>query len=164
MILRPVTPTDADAILGIWNPLIRDSEATFNAVEKTRADILDLHAAKATAGHAFLVAEGPGGIAGFALYGQFRAGSGYARCMEHTVILRPAARGRGIGRALMAAIEDHARTGGAHTMVAGISSANPGAIRFHSALGYAQVATLPAVGYKFGRWYDLHLMQKVLDG
>jgi len=162
MILRAATASDAPAICAIWNPVIRDTEATFNALQKTPADITAMIDAKTAAGHALILAEDAGTLLGFATYGQFRGGIGYARTMEHTVILAPQAHGRGIGRALMAAIEDHARTRGAHSMFAGVSSGNPAGVAFHAALGYAHVATLRQVGHKYDTWYDLHLMQKML--
>ena len=119
-------------------------------------------AARQADGHAFLVAELDGMVRGFASYGQFRAGIGYARTMEHTVILAPDAGGNGLGRALVTAIEDHARAGGAHSIFAGVSGENEAGRAFHAALGYQTVAILPQVGFKFGRWMDLHLMQKLL--
>ncbi len=160
MTLRPARAGDAEAIAAIWNPVIRDTEITFNAVEKSPGEIAAMVAAKAGAGHGFLVAETGGALAGFALYGQFRGGVGYARTMEHTIILAPAARGQGIGPRLMAALEDHARDAGAHMMFAGVSSGNPAGRAFHARLGYDEVVTLGQVGWKFGRWFDLHLMQK----
>lgn len=162
MIIRPAIPTDAPSILAIWNPIIRDTAVTFNAIEKTALDLHQMIADKATAGHGFLVAEHNGAIAGFASYGQFRAGAGYAHTMEHTIVLGPNARGLGLGRALMTAIEDHARQAGAHSIFAGVSAENPDGRAFHAAMGYAEVATLRDVGYKFGRWMNLHLMQKIL--
>lgn len=162
MIVRYATQADADAICGIWNPVIRDSEITFASTPKTPGDIAAMIAARDDAGHAFLVADAAGECLGFATYGQFRGGTGYARCMEHAVILAPEARGSGTGRALLAAIENHARAGGAHSIFAGVSSGNPAGIAFHERLGYSHAATLREVGWKFGRWYDLHLMQKFL--
>ena len=47
-------------------------------------------------------------------------------------------------------------------MIAGISAENLAGIGFHAAIGYAEVARLAEVGWKFGRWYDLVLMQKFL--
>lgn len=162
-VIRPARPEDAARIVAFWNPLIRETMVTFNPQEKTVAELADSIAAKAAADHGFLVAEEDGEVLGFASYGQFRAGAGYIRAMEHTIILAPAARGRGIGRALMAGIEDHARTRGVHSMIAGVSGGNPEGRRFHAAIGYAEVAVVPQVGWKFGRFWDLVLMQKLLS-
>jgi len=160
--IRPATAADCAAIAAIWNPVIRDTLVTFTTAEKTAEGLAATLAEKTAAGHGFLVAEGADGLAGFATYGQFRAGPGYARTMEHSVILAPGARGRGIGRALMAAVEAHAAAAGAHSIFAGVSGANPEGRAFHAAMGYREVAVLPEVGFKFGRWIDLVLMQKFL--
>ena len=160
--IRPATTSDLAALLAIWNPLIRDTLITFNSTQKTLADMEKMLAEKAAAGQAFLVAEADGRVAGFATYGQFRGGVGYAHTMEHTIILGEATRGKGLGRALMRAVEDHARASGAHSIFAGVSGGNPEGRAFHAAMGYREAAVLPEVGYKFGRWWDLVLMQKFL--
>lgn len=160
--IRPALPTDCAAIAAFWNPVIRDTMVTFNSVEKTEEELRGTLQAKARDGCPFLVAEEEGRVLGFATYGQFRGGVGYARTMEHTIILAPETRGRGLGRALMAAIEDFGRARGVHSMIGGVSGANPPGIAFHAALGYAQVAVLPEVGFKAGQWLDLVLMQKLL--
>ncbi|MBD3680120.1 MAG: N-acetyltransferase family protein [Rhodobacteraceae bacterium] len=162
MTIRAATDADIPGILAIWNPVIRDTAITFNPVEKSEADLAAMLAEKAAAGHGFLVAEDAGEILGFVTYGQFRGGVGYARTMEHTIILAPGAHGRGLGRALMAAIEDHARAGGAHSLFAGVSSGNPSGVAFHAAIGFREVVVLREVGWKFGQWYHLHVMQKFL--
>lgn len=160
--IRPALATDAAAIAAFWNPVIRDTAITFNPVEKSAAEVAAMILGRQSAGHGFFVAEYQGQVAGFASYAQFRGGAGYARTMEHTIILSPAAQGTGLGRALMSALEDHARTGGSHSMIAGVSAENPAGRAFHAAIGYTEIATLPQVGYKFGRWMDLVLMQKIL--
>ncbi|WP_199258358.1 GNAT family N-acetyltransferase [Paracoccus binzhouensis] len=162
MIIRPAEDRDMAAILGFWNPLIRETTVTFSSEEKTAGGLALMIAQRRAAGREFLVAEEDGAVLGLASYDQFRSGNGYAHCMEHTVILSPAARGRGIGRALMAAIEDHARAGGAHGMIAAVSAENPAGIAFHRAIGYRQVGLVPQAGRKFGRWLDLVLLQKIL--
>lgn len=159
MMLRPATTSDIPAILAIWNPLIRDTTVTFTTIEKTPDT---LSADIAARGPAFVVAETGGGLAGFASYGTFRGGPGYAHTAEHTVILGPGARGRGIGRALMARLEEIARAQGIHVLIGGVSGANPGAIAFHEAIGFDRVGHLPQVGRKFGKWLDLVLLQKTL--
>lgn len=160
--LRPAMPEDAAAIAALWNPFIRDTAVTFNSVEKTAQGLAADITAKAAGGQAFLLAELDGDLAGFATYGQFRGGVGYAHTMEHTVILAPQAHGRGVGRALMAGIEEHARQAGVHSMLAGVSAENEAGIAFHRAIGYVEMARLPQVGRKFGRWMDLVLLQKML--
>lgn len=162
MMLRPVAEGDIPAILAFWNPLIRESTITFSSEERTAEGLARMIAGRRAAGRAFLVAEEAGAVLGLASYDQFRAGNGYAHCMEHTVILSPAARGRGVGRALMAALEDHARAGGAHGMIAAVSAENGAGLAFHRAIGYRQVGLVPQAGRKFGRWLDLVLLQKIL--
>jgi phosphinothricin acetyltransferase len=159
--IRPARPGDYPAILAIWNPLIRDTTVTFSSEEKTTETLAALIAERRAAGREFFVAEAEG-LQGFASYAQFRGGNGYAHAMEHTVILGPGASGRGFGRALMAAIEDHARAAGHHTMHAGVSGENAAGVAFHSRLGYRTVGIVPESGWKFGRWLDLVLMQKRL--
>lgn len=157
--IRAATGADVAAILGFWNPVIRDTLVTFNAAEKTEAELAGMIATRP----AFLVADEGAGPVGFASYAQFRGGVGYRHTMEHTIILGPAARGRGLGRALMTALEAQAREGGVHSLFAGVSAANPEGRAFHAALGYAEIAVLPEVGFKAGRWLDLVLMQKILS-
>ncbi|OZB15114.1 MAG: GNAT family N-acetyltransferase [Rhodobacterales bacterium 34-62-10] len=160
--LRPAEARDASDVAAIWNPVIRETAATFTTQEKTPEGLAGDFAARAAEGRLFLVAEDAGAVLGFATYFQFRNGPGYARTMEHSIILASAARGRGVGRALMAGLEDHARAGGVHSLWAGVSAENPAGVAFHRAIGFAEIARLPEVGYKFGRWMDLVLMQKIL--
>lgn len=163
MKIRQARSQDSAALAAIWNPIIRDTLITFNATEKSPAEIEALLAGKARDGHPFLVALDADGILGFATYGPFRAGAGYARTAEHTILLGPAARGRGTGRALMAALEGHAQAQGLHSLIAGVSAANPGGVAFHARIGFREIARLPEVGFKAGQWLDLVLMQKLLQ-
>jgi phosphinothricin acetyltransferase len=160
-VIRDAAAADAGAVAALWNHWIRDTLVTFNFAEKSEAEVADLIVSRQAAGRAFLVAE-EGGCLGFATYAQFRGGVGYALTMEHTVLLAPQARGRGVGRRLMAAVEEHARGAGVHSLFGGVSSANPEGRAFHLALGFAEVAVLREVGWKWGRFLDLHLMQKIL--
>jgi phosphinothricin acetyltransferase len=157
-VIRPATPADAAAVAAIWNHYIRHTTVTFASTERTETEVAGLIAARP----AFFVAETASGIAGFATYTQFRGGDGYARCMEHTIQLAPGASGTGLGRALLAAVEDHARAGGAHSIFAGVSAENEAGRAFHARMGYAEAAILRQTGWKFGRWLDLVLMQKFL--
>jgi L-amino acid N-acyltransferase YncA len=160
--IRPFEARDTGAVLAIWTPVIRHTTITFSSEEKTPESLAAMVAERRAAGREFLVAEADGLVLGFATYAQFRGGNGYAHAMEHTVILGEGARGRGVGRALMAAVEDHARAAGAHTMVAAVSGENAAGIAFHKAVGYVEVGLMPESGRKFGRWLDLVLLQKIL--
>lgn len=160
--IRPATDADCPAIAAIWNAVIRDTVFTFTTQEKTPAGLRDLLADCTAEGRGLFVAVQGGDIAGFATYAPFRPGPGYAHTMEHSVHVADGARGQGIGRALMAALETHARSRGTHVMIAAISAPNGAARAFHTALGYAQAGSLPQVGFKSGKWLDLVLMHKRL--
>ena len=161
MLIRLATENDAGAIAALWNPYIRDTMVTFNAAEKSAADVVRMIDDRQALGHATCVAM-DNGLLGFATYAQFRGGVGYATCMEHSILLAPEARGRGVGRGLIAAICDHAAAAGAHQMIAGVSGENPAGRAFHAAMGFHHIATVPEAGFKFGRFIDLVLMQKFL--
>lgn len=156
--IRPAELGDAEGIAALWNLAIRETLITFNSNEKTLEEV------RFAIGDsdAFFVAEENGEILGYASFGPFRSGVGYAHTKEHSIMIAPATRGRGVGRALMARVEGVARAQGVHSLIAGVSGSNPGAEEFHTALGFAKVAVLPEVGFKFDRWHDLVLMQKFL--
>lgn len=158
MKVRPAVLSDAERIVAIQNPIIRDTAITFNSQLKTPDEVREAISTLPC----FLVAEGEEDVVGFISYMQFRRGVGYARAMEHTIVLSPEARGKGAGRALMSAAEDHARAAGIGSLWAGVSGENPDGVRFHARLGYEEITRLPKVGYKFGRWMDLVLMRKWL--
>ncbi|GHG99916.1 GNAT family N-acetyltransferase [Pseudodonghicola xiamenensis] len=159
MIIRPATAADAEALCAISNPIIRDTVITFSSTEKTPESVVEEIAARAPA---YVVAELEGRVLGFASYTQFRSGSGYVHSMEHSIQLAPEARGHGAGRALIAALEEIGRQNGVHVLVAGVSADNPMGLGFHAALGFIEVGRMSEVGYKFGRWLDLVLMQKII--
>ncbi|MFA8441515.1 N-acetyltransferase family protein [Yoonia sp.] len=154
--IRAAIPSDAAQIAAIWNHAIRETTITFNPVEKTEGEVAGLIAQDC------LVWDDGGHIMGFARYFPFRGGEGYRFTVEHTIMLQRQSHGQGGGRRLMAALCTNAKDAGKHTMFAGCSAENPGAVAFHARLGFQEVATLREVGFKFGRWIDLVLMQKTL--
>ena len=113
-----------------------------------------------------LVAEERGEVVGVAAFGWFRDAvkrPGYRFTVENTVHVREDRWGSGVGRDLMRALINEARDSGKHTMVAAIDGANQASIRFHKRLGFIEVARLPEIGTKLGRWLDLVLLQLRLD-
>ncbi len=159
MILRAAIAADAPVIATIWNRMIRDTLFTFTTDEKTDAGVTTMIADRPGA---FWVAQDDG-ILGFVTYAQFRSGPGYRMSIEHSIVLKDEARGRGVGRALMDKAMEMAAVQGLHVMVAGVSSANPGGVAFHSVLGFEHVGRMPQIAHKNGSWLDLILMQKILS-
>jgi phosphinothricin acetyltransferase len=156
-VIRSARPEDAAAIAAIWNHVIRHTTQTFTTAEKDVGALATQIGAQPC-----LVAEEGGAVLGFVTWSQFRNGPGYAFTAEHSVHVADGARGHGLGRALMVAAEDAARAAGLHSMIAGVAGENTGGAAFHAAVGYREIARLPEVGWKFGRWHDLVLMQKML--
>ena len=159
MILRRARMNDAAEVCAIINATIRDTLITFTTKERSEADIA---ADIAMRWDAYQVIVLDDHVVGFATYGAFRDGPGYAHTRELSIQLAPAARRQGFGHALMRRLEEVATAQGVHVLVAGISAANPQAQAFHAACGYVETGRMPQVGFKSGQWLDLVLMQKVL--
>lgn len=159
MIVRAADLGDAAGIAAALNPVIRDTTISFKPNELSLDEVRDL----ISTAPGIFVAEVDAKVVGYASYDQFRRGAGYARSMEHSIILTPEARGHGVGRALMEVVESHARAAGVGSLWAGVSGENPGGVAFHTRLGFETVAVLPKVGFKFDRWLDLTLMRKWLQ-
>ncbi len=159
MIVRQARIGDAAEVCAITNALIRDTTITFTTRERSEAGIAADIALRWTA---FQVAMQDGHVAGFATFGPFRQGPGYAHTRELSIQLAPRARGQGLGRALIERLEQVAIDQGVRVLVAGISGANRQAQAFHAACGFAETGRMPRVGFKAGQWLDLVLMQKAL--
>lgn len=166
MRVRDAVPGDAAAISAIYNATVATTTASWTEEPETVEARVAWLAARASAGHAVLVAETEGMIAGFAAYGDFRDAErwpGYRFTVENTVHVDAAHQGVGVGSALMTELVARAAAAGKHTMVAAIDGANIGSCRFHARHGFVETARMPAIGWKFGRWLDLVLMQRTLD-
>ena len=82
--------------------------------------------------------------------------------MEHLIVLAPESQGTGHVRRLMAAFEDEARQRGVHLLWAAVSGEKRAGVALHQKIDFKAITRLPQVGYKFGRWMDLVLLQKIL--
>ena len=168
--VRPVRVRDAiaddiPAISGLYNALIATTTVAWTEdlepIEAREA----WFAEQAAAGNPVLVAEVNGLVVGFASYDDFRDSTkwpGYRFTVEHTIHVAQTHAGSGLGRALLEALINRAVQRGKHAMVGAIDSENTGSIAFHARLGFVEVARIPQVGFKFGRWLNLVLVARIV--
>ncbi len=162
MSVRDATLGDLPRILAITNWAITETTALWTIAPATLAARGAWMAERLGAGFPVLVAEADGAVAGFGSYGPFRPHDGYLHTVEHSLYVDPAWQGRGLGRAMLAALVERATAAGKHAMVGGIEAGNIASIRLHQRAGFTGNGTLPQVGRKFDRWLDLTLMVKLL--
>lgn len=94
----------------------------------------------------------------------------YAWSVEASIYIASNARGQGLGRKLYAALERALRAMGVLNVNACIAvprtADDPyltdGSLAFHKRLGYQVVGTFHQSGCKFGRWYDVAWMEKMI--
>jgi L-amino acid N-acyltransferase len=162
VLVRTATEADAVEIASLLNALLATTTIEWTVTPRTPHDAL-----RWVADHELvLVAEDQDELVGLAAFGWFRdveKWPGYRFTVENTVHVREDRWGSGVGDALMRALLERARGSGKHTMIAAIDSTNDASIRFHTRFGFTEVARMPEVGAKFGRWLDLVLLQMSLD-
>ena len=166
VVVRDATRNDLPEITAIYNALLETTTHEWTETLHTISEREEWLAEQAANGHPALVAVLDDEVVGWATYGDFRDSQrwpGYRYTVEHSIHVREDQWGRGVGRALVESLMDHARAAGKHVMVAGIDADNVGSIRFHERLGFFEVARMPEIGEKFGRRLDLVLMQRMLD-
>jgi L-amino acid N-acyltransferase YncA len=162
VIVRPAGAQDAESIASLLNAHLATTTIEWTDTPHTSHSVLgwlDEH-------ETVLVAEESNEVVGVAAFGWFRdvvKRPGYRFTIENTIHVHADRWGSGVGRDLMSALIDKARTSGKHTMVAAIDATNEVSIRFHERLGFVEVARMPETGAKLGRWCDLVLLQLRLD-
>lgn len=162
--IRPATPADVSAIVAIYAHHVLTGTGTFEIDPPDEVDISMRMAKVAARGWPWLVSidEG-GGVNGYAYAGPFRERAAYDATVEDSIYISPTAMGKGIGRALLAALIEACLASGAHEMLAVIGdSGNHASIGLHRAFGFAEVGTMRGVGVKFGRTLDVVILQKSL--
>ncbi len=159
---RMAVEADLPEILAIYNHIIATSTAVYRDDPTTLEERADWLRQRQAAGFPTIVAERGGEVLGFASYGSFRgAFPGYRHSVEHSVHVGEAARGSGMGAALMGHLLDLAREANVHVMVGAVDADNAGSLRFHAKLGFAEAGHFHEVGRKFGRWLDLVFVEKI---
>jgi phosphinothricin acetyltransferase len=169
---RLVEPDDAVALAEIYNAEVAEASVTFDLVARTHDDQLrwiEQHrgphpALVAVDDDPALGAPGARGetVVGFASLSPFRDRPAYATTVEDSVYVHRSARGRGVGRRLLADLLDAAVDAGFHSVVGRIVGINETSIRLHEACGFQLVGVEREVGRKHGRWLDVVEMQRIL--
>jgi phosphinothricin acetyltransferase len=154
---------DGEAIRAIFNDAIAHTTALYDYAPRSAADIAAWFALCARRGDPVIGAfEADGTLAGFGSYGPFRERPANKYTVEHSVYVHPDHRGAGLGRGLLAALVEAATAQDYHVMIGAIDAANATSIALHRALGFRHAGTLSQVAFKFGRWLDLALYERVL--
>lgn len=166
MIIRPATFGDAGVMAEIYGHDVANGTGTFEEIAPDAAEMAARLETVLARGLPWVVAQNDAGrVLGYAYAAPYRLRSAYRYTAEDSVYVAPDARGRGVGRAALEAVIDACQALGMRQLVAVIGdSANAGSIGLHRALGFEPCGALPAVGFKHGRWLDVVLMQKALNG
>jgi phosphinothricin acetyltransferase len=158
--IRPATPADVAAITAIYRPAVLAGTASFELEAPDEEEMLRRWRAVVDGGYPYCVAELGGEVAGYAYANAYRSRPAYRFTVEDSVYVAPAAQGQGLGRALLAALIELCTAEGFRRIVAVIGdSAQHASIRLHRQAGFCMCGTIHAVGYKFGRWLDVVIME-----
>ena len=163
MLVRRAVSSDAEGIRRIYNAAVATTTATLDLVPRTPAEQqawMEAHSGVYPA----LVAEDEdaGSVVGFASLSAYRPRPGYATAVEDSVYVEEGRRREGIGRALLEATVDAARSHGFHSVIGRVVTEQEPSIRLHQACGFDIVGVERQIGRKFGRWLDVALLQRLL--
>lgn len=170
--IREAQEADAEALLGIYAPYVERTAITFEydvpTVEEFRRRISTIGSR-----YPYIVAadEGGGTALGYAYAHEFYGRAAYRRSVETSIYIAPAARRQGFGRRLYGELERRLRERGFLNMYACIAYGADdvadehlpaGSVGFHEAMGFGLCGRFHKCGYKFGRWYDVVWMEKMI--
>ena len=160
--VRGATNADLDAIRRIYNEGIEDRIATLDEDPKTADDIAawwDVHRDR----YAVLVAaRDDGDVVGWASLNPYSHRCAYAGVADLSIYVARAARGTGVGSALLAELENAAKQRAFHKIVLFTFAFNSGGQGLYRKLGYREVGTFREQGRLDGRFVDVTAMEKIL--
>lgn len=160
--IRPCQTGDLEAVHEIYSDAVLHGLASWEWTAPSRDEMHRRYDDIVRGNWPWLVAERDGKVAGFAYAGPFKTRAGYRWTVENSVYVTPQAQRQGVGRLLMETLIDVCEERGYRQMVAVIADSGGGSVALHAALGFGKAGTLPALGFKFGAWRDLVLMQRAL--
>lgn len=159
---------DAERLLEIYDYYVKNTAITFEYTTPTIEEFRG-RMEKTMQKYPYLVAEKDGVIAGYAYAGAFVGRAAYDWSCETSIYLDKNARRCGIGKTLYAALEKELKKMGILNMYACIGYPDnedeyltKNSAEFHSHIGFTQVGEFHKCGYKFGRWYNMIWMEKII--
>lgn len=154
MKIRDLRPDDWPAVRAIYDEGIRGGDATFEteAPSWQRWD--------AAHPELRLAAEQDGAIVGWAALSPVSDRCCYEGVGEVSVYVAEAARGAGVGRALLDALVERSEQAGYWTLNAGVFPENKASIRLHEACGFREVGVRERLGELRGVWRDVVLLER----
>ena len=168
MNIREATLLDAKAMLDIYAPYVEHTAITFEYDVPTLEDFCH-RLGKVQAKYPWVVAEQNGRVLGYAYASAFKERDAYQWAVETSIYVDENVKRQGIGRQLHDVLEQRLKSQGILNMNACISYIekedeflNLDSVRFHECLGYKKVAHFHQCGKKFGRWYDMIWMEKMI--
>lgn len=158
--VRAMAPGDWPEVERIYQAGIDTGDATF----ETRAPTWEAFDASRLP-HPRLVAEVEGDVAGWVAASAVSARPVYRGVVEHSIYVDPAARGRGVGRALLEAFVAAAEAAGIWTIQSSIFPENVASLRLHAVAGFREVGrreriAQAAAGPHAGEWRDTILIER----
>lgn len=156
--IQPATLADWPDIERIYREGIRTGHATF----QTEADIPagERWFADHMAGLVFKAVDEAGTLLGWAALSPVSSRCVYAGVAEVSVYVGEAARGQGVGLALMERLITASEEAGVWTLQAGIFPENTASIELHKRVGFRVVGVREKLGCMNGVWRDVMLMER----
>ena len=166
--IRFVRPDDAEALAAIYAPYVEHTAITFEYDPPTPEEFRRRMEAIQRR-YPYLAAEEDGVILGYCYAAPYKGRAAYDWAAETSIYVRRDIHRQGLGKRLYAVLEDLLRAQGIRDMLACIALPEPedefltlDSIRFHTAMGFREIARFQNIGNKFGRWYHMVWMDKVL--
>lgn len=163
VLIRDAEARDLPAITEIYREAVLNGTATYELDPPDQPEMTARFETITGRGYPYIVAVNEDGtILGYAYASAFRTRPAYNWLVEDSIYLAPAARGQGIGRALVDELVTRCTALGFRQMVAVIGGSSPASIGVHRAAGFEMCGTLNATGFKLGQWLDTVFMQIAL--
>lgn len=169
MIIRDADISDGKELLEIYSPYVTDTAISFE-YDVPGSEEFENRIRKIKEKYVYLVAEEQDKILGYCYAGPFHPRKAYERSVETTIYIRKEYKGQGIGKNLYIALEERLRKLGIKNMYACIAYPKEedefltkDSVFFHKKMGFTECGHFNRCGNKFGRWYDMIYMEKLLD-